>query len=126
MLAPWPYLVQQLDRLVQGHGLGRAAFLAFGDDDQAGDVAADLVPGLGVPDGAFQDLVDKPQGPVRQLSRPLIHPPIQLVGGQLLEPGRAFAVAEPCRAYDAVTAADSWPQVFAFFAQHIRDAPSRG
>ena len=61
MLAPWPYLVQQLDRLVQGHGIGWAAFLALGDDDQAGHVAAHLVAGLGVPDGAFQDLVGQPE-----------------------------------------------------------------
>ncbi|MGI8446125.1 MAG: hypothetical protein ACR2MP_02845 [Streptosporangiaceae bacterium] len=54
---PAPYLVQQLDRLIQGHGLGWAAFLALGYEDQEGDVAAYLVAGLGVPDGPFQDLV---------------------------------------------------------------------
>jgi hypothetical protein len=82
-------MIQQPDRLVQGHGLGRAALLAIGHDDQAGHVAADLVPGLGMPDGAFQDLLDQPQRPAGQCLRPAVHPCVQLVGGQLLEPGRA-------------------------------------
>jgi hypothetical protein len=84
-----PYVVEQPDRLVQGHGLGRAALLALGHEDQAGHVAADLVAGLGVPDGPFQDLVDKPECPGREFLRPVVHPRVQLVSGQFLELGRA-------------------------------------
>jgi len=49
VLAARSGLVQDADGLVQGHGLGRPAFLAFGQDDQAGDAGPYLVAGLGVP-----------------------------------------------------------------------------
>jgi hypothetical protein len=89
VLGARPYVVEQPDRLVQGHGLGRAALLALRHEDQAGHVAANLVAGLGVPDGPFQDLVDQPECPGGEFLRSVIHPRVQLVGGQLLEPGRA-------------------------------------
>jgi hypothetical protein len=58
--AAWSGLAQNANRLVQGHGPGRAAFLTLGQDDQAGDVAPYLVAGLGVPDRALQDLLHEP------------------------------------------------------------------
>lgn len=60
MRAAWSGRVQHTDRLVQGHRSGRTALLPFRQDDQAGYVAAYLVAGLGVPDGALQDLVYQP------------------------------------------------------------------
>jgi hypothetical protein len=89
VLAARSHVVEQPDRLVQGHGLGRAALLAVGHEDQAGHVPTDLVPGLGVPDGPLQDLVDQPECPGRKFLRSVVHPRVQPVGGQLLEPGRA-------------------------------------
>jgi hypothetical protein len=87
--AAWAYLVQECDRLIQGHRFGWAAFLAFGEDDQAGDVAADLVTSLSVADRAFQDLVDQPERPVGQFLGTIIHPLVQVVGRELLELGGA-------------------------------------
>ena len=60
MRAARSYLVQDADRLVQGHGPRRAPLLALRQDDQASDVASYLVAGLGVPDGALEDLVHQP------------------------------------------------------------------
>src|SRR5205823_12149291 len=83
------YLLQECDGLVQGHGLGGAALLALGEVDQAGDVAPDPVAGLGVADGADQDLVDQPEGPVGQLLGSVVQPGVEVVGGELLELGGA-------------------------------------
>ena len=48
-------------RSTSGHRSARASSVRTpASRDEAGDVAADLVPGLGVPDGPFQDLVDQP------------------------------------------------------------------